>query len=86
MHLRSVIETSEGIDSLLQSDVSRISARATPFARAADVDTPRTECALNTEVSTPAAERRSLIQCAIRCEVTGLCGLVYDKNSGLGWS
>ena len=60
----------------LQSAACRISAKATPLFEAAVVDAPLTECALNTDVSMPARPKRSFIQCAMRCEVTGLWGLI----------
>lgn len=54
----------------------------TPFLKAAVLDAPLTEWALNIEVSTPAFLRISFSQLAMRCEVTGPCGLMYDKNRG----
>lgn len=55
----------------LQSAACRISAKTTPLFEAAVVDSPLTECALNTDVLAPAQPKRSFIRCAMCCEMTG---------------
>ena len=56
----------------------------TPFSAAAVLEAPLTEYALNTVVSILAFPRISFSQLARRWEVTGLCGLTYDRNNGCG--
>ena len=53
----------------------------TPRFFGADVDAARVECALKLE-STPALINMFLIHLEIVADCTGLCGLLYEINSG----
>ena len=62
-----------------------MAATATAAADAAMLEALLTECALKIEVSIPAFPRVSFSQLARCYEVTGLCGLMYDKKSSEGY-
>jgi len=59
-----------------------MSLMCTPFLRAAELDAPLTECALNISVSMPASNNIPSIQWANCCEETGLCGFTWERNKG----
>ena len=61
-----------------------MSSICTPFSAATVLEAPLTECALNTVVSILVFPRISFSQLARHWEVTGLCGLTYDRNNGCG--
>ena len=69
------------MDSFDQFAASKISGIDMPACAAAEVEAPRTECALNMEGSIPALVRAVLIHLAIVALVAGLTGLVVVRNS-----
>jgi len=68
------------VEAVDQSAVISICCVVMPTIDAADVDAPRVECAVKTEVSIPEDDRTFFSQRAIVEDTTGECGLLMPRK------